>query len=135
MACHGIPVVTAGTGRYSGLGFTIDSATPAEYIDRLRRLEMLPPMAERQIELARRFAHALFEKRPWKMRSFEMVRLPIEKIGHPLDHNIVPHVKDHAELVHAEDMLELANWIASGQTDYLQPDVFSLTPASLKCVE
>ncbi|MGI0014515.1 MAG: hypothetical protein ACREBU_13895, partial [Nitrososphaera sp.] len=35
MACHGIPVLTAGTGRYSDLGFTIDSKTREEYLDHL----------------------------------------------------------------------------------------------------
>lgn len=119
MACQGVPVLTAGTGRYSGLGFTIDSSSGAEYLGRLAGIESLPPMSRRQIELARRFAYLLFKVRPWPMRSFEMVRMPMEKTGHPLDHNVVPHVSSFAELAAADDMARLAEWIDSTEVDFL----------------
>ena len=38
-ATHRIPVMTAGTGRYHGLGFTIDSQTKKEYKSRLLNIE------------------------------------------------------------------------------------------------
>ncbi len=44
LPCFGKPTLTAGTGRYSGLGFTVDSTSAAEYLDRLTRLEDLPPV-------------------------------------------------------------------------------------------
>jgi hypothetical protein len=135
MACHGVPVITAGTGRYSGLGFTTDSQTAQQYLERLANLDETPPMSARQIQLARRFAYSLFKGRPWKMRSFEMVRLSMDQIGHPLDHNIVPHLSSSHELSKAEDMTELANWIRSGQTDYLQPEMRFQKELTAKCVE
>lgn len=119
MACRGVPVLTAGTGRYSGLGFTIDSASAEEYLRRLAHIQFVAPMPAEQIQLARRFAYALFKLRPWPTRSFEMVRMAIEKTGHPLDHNVIPRVENFDELARAPDMRQLADWVASGEIDYL----------------
>jgi hypothetical protein len=118
MACHGVPVITAGTGRYSGLGFTIESATSLEYLDRLADIQNILPPSAKQTELARRFAYALFKQRPWPMRSFEMVKKPIQETGHPLDHNLIPHVRTFSDLRAAEDMREIVCWIKSGAVDY-----------------
>jgi len=121
MACHGIPVLTAGTGRYSGLGFTIDSSLSKEYLERLGRIETIPPMAPGDIELARRFACALFKWRLWEVKTVETVKLPMKQTGHPLDHNLVAHVQTFAQLAEQEDMREFARWLASDKTDYFQP--------------
>jgi hypothetical protein len=119
MACHGVPVITAGTGRYSGLGFTIDSASQDEYLGRLAAIQDIPAPSPKQTESARRFAFALFKQRPWPMRSFEIVRKPIEQTGHPLDHNVIPHIASFNEFRNADDMRALAAWMASGSVDYL----------------
>jgi hypothetical protein len=118
MACHGVPVITAGTGRYAGMGFTIDSASTQEYRERLARIEETPPMSREQRELARRFAYALFKLRPWSMRSFEWVKMPIEKTGHPLGDNLIPLVRNYSKFAKAEDMQRLAEWLASEEIDY-----------------
>lgn len=69
---YGIPVLTGGTGRYAGLGFTIDSRNAEEYLDRLARIETLPRLSEEEIGAARRHAHALFELRPLVLESVEL---------------------------------------------------------------
>lgn len=120
MACHGVPVLTAGTGRYSNLGFTIDSKTKEEYLDRLKNIHILPPMSSHQVELARRFAYALFKLRPWPMTSFEMIKMPIEQIGHPLDHNLAPIIKSNEDLVGAPDLQAFGHWITTDQVDYIR---------------
>jgi hypothetical protein len=123
MACHGVPVLTAGTGRYSGLGFTFDSASAAEYLSRLAAIERQPVMTAEQIELARRFAYALFKLRPWRMESFEIVKRPLEETGHPLDNDVLPRVGSAAELRRAPDVRRLLSWIRSDRFDYLElPD-------------
>ena len=43
LPCFGTPVLTAGTGFYSGRGFTVDSATADEYLARLASIEEIPP--------------------------------------------------------------------------------------------
>jgi len=120
MACHGVPVITAGTGRYSGLGFTRDSDTPDAYRARLAGLESEPPMAPTEIDRARRFAHALFRQRLWPMQTFERVRRPIEETGQALDTDLVPRVATFTEFAQSADTRRLAEWLASSETDYFQ---------------
>ena len=70
LPCFGVPVVTAGTGRYSGHGFTVDAHTAEEYQEILARIHALPPMTPEQINLARRYAYGAFKLRLWKTESF-----------------------------------------------------------------
>jgi hypothetical protein len=123
MACYGVPVLTAGTGRYAGMGFTVDSSSAEEYLHRLSRIDATLPMSRAQRELARRFAYALFKLRPWSMRSFEWIKMPIEKTVHPLGDNLVPHVEDYSQFARAEDIRRFADWVASDEIDYLESDV------------
>jgi hypothetical protein len=123
MACYGVPVITAGTGRYSGLGFTIDSKSEAEYLDRISRIQTIAPMDPRQTELARRFAYTLFKRRPWKAESFEVIKKPIGKVGHPLDDNIEIGVDSYDAVKSAPDLQAFAQWVASGATDYMKEDI------------
>src|SRR5437764_1483727 len=53
LPCFGVPVLTAGTGFYSGRGFTIDSATSEEYLRRLGAIERIPPLSPESVEPAR----------------------------------------------------------------------------------
>ncbi|HKY22414.1 MAG TPA: hypothetical protein VJM31_14460 [Vicinamibacterales bacterium] len=119
MACHGVPVLTAGTGRYAGLGFTIDSQSKPEYLARLKALEALPPLTQTQVELARRYAHAVFRCRPWEMRSFRTVKAPLNQTGHPLDANLIPHVRTFADCAAAGDLQAFAAWVDSDDVDFL----------------
>lgn len=119
MACHGVPVLTAGTGRYSNLGFTIDSGTVSEYLQRIAHIDELPPMPEQQLELARKFAYALFNLRPWKLQTFELTQLPVDRAGHPLDTNIAFHVHSFDEFTARPDVRRFVDWVALGTPDYV----------------
>lgn len=114
-ALFGKRVLTAGTGRYDGFGFTIDSATPQEYLDRLARLQELPPPTAAQTEFARRYAFGLFLQRPLATSSLRFryrqdstasleTRLALRP-GVPLT--------EHAEIS------ALAEWIADPERDDL----------------
>lgn len=70
LPCFGMPVVTAGTGRYSGRGFTIDPPDISAYQDILASLHKQPRLTNKQIQLARRYAYGAFFMRPYSMRSF-----------------------------------------------------------------
>jgi hypothetical protein len=70
MACFGKPVITAGTGRYSGLGFTVDPSSATEYLEVLGDAASLEPMSHQQVLSAKRHAQAVFVLRHWKMSSF-----------------------------------------------------------------
>ena len=72
MACFGKPAFTAGTGAYAGRGFTIDSDSTEEYLERLATIHDQKPLTVDQTERARWYVYALFVRRPWIPCSFEM---------------------------------------------------------------
>lgn len=121
LPCFGKPVLTAGTGRYSGRGFTVDSANAAEYLDRLMRLHELPPLDDEQILLAKRYAYALFRLRPLRFTSIRSSQLPIAKLStHPLGRNVELSIGSQAELRGAEDLNLFGEWVLDrSRLDYL----------------
>ncbi len=122
MACHGIPVLTAGTGRYAGLGFTVDSVTTDDYLSRLGQAHTMPRLADAQIELARRFGYVLFMRRPWPAQSFQLVKKPMSSVGDPLDTNIVFQPESGLKLADAPDLDQLASWLQSEEADFVRSD-------------
>jgi len=118
MACFGVPVLTAGTGRYAGLGFTVDSGTRREYIEKLMHIQEIPAMNAYSVELARRYMYALLRYRPWRLTSFEFVRRPPYFEYDPLDHNLEPRVSNWSEFTESKDIKKLVKWIESGAEDY-----------------
>jgi hypothetical protein len=122
LPCFGVPVLTAGTGFYAGRGFTIDSATRAEYLERLRTIEQVAPLTPEQVELARRHAYGLFRLRPMRFTSFLATIRPLDEMGHPLDHDVEIRVRTREDLERAEDLRRFAEWaIESRELDYLAP--------------
>lgn len=72
LPCFSVPVVTAGTGRYSGRGFTIDPPDVRAYQAVIAKLHEYSPLTDAQVELARKYAYAAFFKRPYPMHSFKL---------------------------------------------------------------
>ena len=121
LPCFGKPVVTAGTGRYSGLGFTEDCTTIAEYLGRLGALHRQPALSPERTILARRHAHAAFLLRPWRMTSFRSTFAYRERGTHPLDHNLDCTASSAEEMRRNGDLARWAAWAESGEIDYLEP--------------
>ena len=71
-ATLGIPVITAGTGRYEGRGFTFDPATREEYLDRIARIQEIAPLSPAARELAERYAYGIFMLRPFPVRAISL---------------------------------------------------------------
>ena len=118
LPCLGVPALTAGTGFYAGRGFTVDSETTDEYRARLLRIEETPPPTGRQIELARRYLHALFHFRPTTFESFRIVHRSLDG-GHPLAHD-VELLADGRRLATEPGMRAFAHWaVHSRATDFL----------------
>lgn len=116
-ASFGIPVFTAGTGRYDRRGFTIDSDTRAQYLDRLRLIHETPPLSTDQQTLAERFAYGIFLARPFSLRTVTMEFQRDAKVSlHSTVH--VPKGQDPAA---APDLRLLTDWIRSGTEDFLSP--------------
>lgn len=115
-AMYGKPVFTAGTGRYSGRGFTRDSRSAQEYLDRLARLEREPAMTEQEIELARRFAYGIFIGRP---RSYETIRFNFQRDRAA---SLRVDIGSDGDVAGMRDVRALSDWIDSGKDDYLDED-------------
>ena len=119
LPCFGVPVLTAGPGFFADRGFTVDSASAAEYLERLRRIDELPRLREEQTQLAKRHAYALFRLRPTRFTSFTSVFRPLEELGHPLDHDVVVNLRSRAEVEGAADLRAFGEWARADELDYL----------------
>jgi hypothetical protein len=105
-ACLGIPVLTAGTGRYDHRGFTVDSDSREEYLARLATLETMAPMKSGDRELAERFAYGAFVLRPLPLTAVT--------IEHGRDRKATQQVRvnaaDSRALAHSPDLVALGAW-------------------------
>lgn len=121
LPCFGTPVLTAGTGRYSGMGFTVDSSSREEYFARLARLHEIEPLRPEEVLLAKRHAYALFKLRPLRIESW--VNRYMDSAGlrtHTLGHNLELTVTTPEELRAADDLRRFGEWaIDRSRLDYL----------------
>jgi hypothetical protein len=121
LPCLGKPALTAGTGFYSGRGFTIDSETRDEYLERLRRIEEVEAPTAEQVELARRHAYGLFRLRQTRFTSYRSVYKPVERVDDPSEASIELRVRSADELAQAEDLRRLGDWaVDTRELDYLE---------------
>lgn len=119
LPCFGIPVITAGTGRYSNLGFTIDSKDRLEYINKLSNLENIVPLTAEQIQLAKWHAYGAFILRPWYMKSFKTIFKPNLKPSSEYYMDFVPNQLSSTDFMNNSDIKQLRTWFSSIDTDFL----------------
>lgn len=112
-ACRGIRVLTAGTGRYDGYGFTTDFDSRDEFLRAIECIEEVTPMTGGETELAQRYAYGVF-----KTRS-----IPLSSVGFGFKRDSKAqmetwvNVKNSDELMNGQDVSAIAEWIASGEED------------------
>jgi hypothetical protein len=119
LPCFGVPTFTAGTGRYSGLGFTIDSSAPEEYLARLKTLPEAAEMTDAMIARARWHALLVFQIRQWPMRSFSPVIENDFSGRNPLAQNLEVVASSIDEVRRNRDLTGWTEWVASPEIDYL----------------
>jgi hypothetical protein len=122
--CFGVPTLTGGTGGYSGRGFTIDSETPEEYLDRLARIQDIPRMAPERVALAQRFSYGVFHLKPVPFPSFESHLLPDDEWDRGWSsHSFALTARAAEEVRSAPDLNRFADWaLRSGARDLLAPE-------------
>lgn len=122
IACFGVPVITGGTGRYSGLGFTIDSTTQSEYLAKLAALTDQPRLTAEQVSRAKWHALLAFRARQWELRSLRCdFKRRITGLG-PLDYNAHYVAKSVEDMLRLGDVAQWAGWaLHSKDIDYLDP--------------
>lgn len=111
-ATFGITVLTAGTGRYDHKGFTTDSETREEYLERLAHIEDLPRPTAPERELAERFAYGMLILRPLSLKTmtieYERDAEATMRVG--------LHARSPDDLMNAPDFKVFAEW-ARNPTD------------------
>ena len=132
-ALHGIPVVTAGTGRYDRRGFTLDSASREEYLRKLASLDLYSRLTPEQIELAERYAFLIFCCQPFALSSVSL-EYSRDALATP---KMSVHCRTRQQWLNSPDMRRLSAWIADGSipdmTTFPDPiDVVTVNGGSLR---
>lgn len=116
LPCFGIPVLTAGTGRYSARGFTLDSANPHEYLEKIKNIHLIKPLTEEEKTQAIKHAYLFFTVRPAQYTSFMHDIYPFPA-GHPLRRDV--EITDPS-ILRNETLQNIVRFIAySKDEDYL----------------
>ena len=114
-ASLGIPVLTAGTGRYERKGFTIDSESREQYLDRIARIQDIGRLSPAEQELAERFAYGIFLMRPFPLRALSLNQVPSSDSP-----RATINIATADEWRDAPDLKAFARWInASRNPDFL----------------
>ena len=123
LPCFGVPVLTAGTGRYSGKGFTVDSTTRAEYLDRIREIDRIPPLTTEQVRLGILHAYVAVRARPARYDAALCDTYPDTREGRQRNLSLrlptVPEVLAHSQMQH------IADFLTSADEDFLDREVIS----------
>ncbi|MDA2918670.1 hypothetical protein MYX76_04120 [Desulfobacterota bacterium AH_259_B03_O07] len=115
-ASFGIPVLTAGTGRYDHKGFTIDSESRKQYVERLACIQEIPPLSSAQRELAERFAYGVFVLRPLGLTT---VTLEFQRDAKATSKTRI-NVSTKEDWLNAPDLKALVRWLSDReQKDFL----------------
>ncbi len=120
IACFGKPAFTAGTGTYAGHGFTYDSRSRHEYLERLASIHDYGRAPAEMTDRARRYAWLYFTRRPWRTRSFDLIFEFAERGWHPVDRNVAFTARSITDVRQMRDLDEWATWATtSSDADFV----------------
>lgn len=118
-AAFGATVLTAGSGRYDGYGFTVDSQSREAYMARLAALPSCPESDALAVDLAKRFAHASFVMRPFNLASMKTSNANDRLATRRIDISL----RSAEELEQAPDLRSFAAWALDTRAeDYLDTE-------------
>jgi hypothetical protein len=117
----GIPVLTAGNGRYDSRGFTVDSKTREQYLERMAHIQDIPPLSAAQRELAERFAYGTFILRPLPLSTVTLEYPQSKQDDQKGNSKTQIKIKSIEEWATAPDLRALAEWVNKREADFLQP--------------
>jgi hypothetical protein len=125
LPCLGVPVVTAGTGRYSGRGFTMDPSTPEEFRATLAKLHQVPHLDKETMRRARLYAFGTFFMRPTRIVSFDFDFKANTYGLKALTQNVFINPATASQLEKMPDMARFLDWAdGSNDIDLLDWDMF-----------
>ena len=112
-ACFGIPVITAGTGRYDNLGFTIDSDSKAEYFLKLKNIIKYKKYSKKKIDIATKFAYATLISKQLKTKAIKFKYLKTK------DAKLDVRINKSRFLIDSEDVVKLSKWLKTKEEDLI----------------
>lgn len=115
---YGVTTLTAGTGRYSGLGFTVDSKSKEQYLGRIRNLNELPCMSDKSITLAQIFASTLFNLRPARYGNVFQDVFP-QPVNHPGHRDLLHLNLNIRDAISDNQIQKMVNYIESEDEDFI----------------
>lgn len=111
LACYGVPVITAGTGRYSNEGFTVDPKNKKEFFNFLININNIRKLNSKEIKLARIYTYGSLIARSIKMDGiyidYNTKKISLEKSTL----RFIP--KDYDDLMTKSDIKKFVNWVQS----------------------
>jgi hypothetical protein len=124
MPCFGVPVITAGTGRNSSFGFTLDHDSAEDYLAILARLHTVLRIGAEAIRRAKVHAYALLVGRPWVFKSF---RGTVGRdVTDPLCQNLHLAANGFEEIARNGDLATFGDRIErNGSVNYLAADTLA----------
>ncbi len=114
-ACFGIPVLTAGTGRYDRLGFTLDSDSREEFLARLADVQNTERLNPEQNELALKHAWGVLIGRPVALQIFHMRYRKTQAADLEIDFQ----AQSAEALRQLPDLQAMSAWISGGAEDFV----------------
>lgn len=117
-AAFGIPVLTAGTGRYDHKGFTIDSESREAYLERIARIHEIPRLTPEERERAERFAYSILFLRPLPLSTVTLEYRKDKRAS--LVTEIRPRTRE--DWLGSPDIGAFSRWVAQpAEVDFLLP--------------
>lgn len=118
LPCFGIPTLTAGTGRYAGKGFTVDSPSCEAYLAKIRAIHEIPALTDDQTKVALRYAHFVFRARPARYGEMfsDVYDFPL---NHPRYRDIALVEKPLDAILAHPQMGKITKFLCSNEEDFL----------------
>ena len=120
ISSFGKPCITGGTGRYSHLGFTIDSNSKEDYLNKIKKIHLLKKLSQKQTKLAKWYALATFDLRIFEIKGAKTKFKYLKQGRHPFDHNLFIENNYKEDLISNKELKEFAKWVQSDNVDYLK---------------
>lgn len=118
LPCFGVPVLTAGSGRYSSKGFTVDSTTAADYLAKVSSIHRISPLGEEQVRLGVLYAYHVFRSRPARYGAVmsDVYEKPVE---HPRNRDVRYRAGSLREALAHPQLVRMVDFLESRDEDFL----------------
>ena len=112
-ACWGVPVLTAGSGRFDKIGFTIDHNSTQSYLKSLKKIEEIKRIDNKRKKLAIAFGYNLFCKRIFPTKNIKFIFRRNKECT-------MTFIVKSQKIFDEKNLISLAEWIENNNEDYFR---------------